>query len=121
MLWLADENFDNAVLRGLLRRRSTFAIIRAQDVGLSGSPDEEVLEWAAREGRVLLTQDVATITAFAYKRLLKGQRMPGVFEVARGCVFGELIEELLLIDECSVEGEWEGRIVFLPLPSFTPK
>ena len=86
-----------------------------QDVWSSGFPDEKVLEWAAKEGRVLLTQDVATITSFAYKRLLKGQRMPGVFEVVRGFIIGELIEELLLIDECSVEGEWEGRIVFLPL------
>jgi predicted nuclease of predicted toxin-antitoxin system len=50
-----DENFDNRILRGLLRRRPELDIVRVQDVGLSGWSDAEVLAWAAQEGRVLLT------------------------------------------------------------------
>lgn len=33
---LADENFDNTIVRGLLRRKSDVDILRVQDVGLSG-------------------------------------------------------------------------------------
>jgi hypothetical protein len=43
----ADENFNNAILRGLLRRKPQLAIVRIQDVGLSGAADPLVLSWAA--------------------------------------------------------------------------
>lgn len=59
---LVDENCDNTIVRGLFRRNPTLDIVRVQDVGLSGKDGPDVLEWAAQEGRVLLTHDVATIT-----------------------------------------------------------
>lgn len=43
------------------------------------------------------------------------QRMPGVFEVPQGTPMGMIIEELLLLAECSFENEWEGQIIYLPL------
>ena len=55
MKFLADENFDNNIIRGLLRRQPNIDIIRVQDVGLSGRDDPTVLEWAAQEQRILLT------------------------------------------------------------------
>ncbi len=58
----ADENFNNDIVRGLLRRQPALNIVRIQDVGLSGADDSTVLEWAAQERRVLLTHDVSTIT-----------------------------------------------------------
>jgi predicted nuclease of predicted toxin-antitoxin system len=62
----ADENFNGNVVRGLRLRRPDLDIVRVQDVGLSGADDPTVLAWAAREGRILLTHDVATITRYAY-------------------------------------------------------
>ncbi len=78
-----DENFNNDILRGLLRRKPELDIVRVQDISLSGADDSTVLEWAARDGRVLLTHDVTTITHYAYERIQAGQPMPGVFEVSR--------------------------------------
>jgi len=37
--FLADEDFDNDIVRGLLRHLPTLDIVRAQDVGLSGQLD----------------------------------------------------------------------------------
>jgi len=110
-----DENFNNTILRGLLRRNPGIDIVRIQDVGLSGADDPTVLEWSAQEDRVLLTQDVATITRYAYDRVREGNPMPGVFEVGRGVSIGIAIEDILLIAEFSVEGEWEGQVRYLPL------
>ena len=111
----ADENFNNNIVRGLLRRRSDLNIIRIQDVGLSGADDPTVLEWAAREGRVLLTHDVSTITHYAYERVRAGKPVPGVFEVSRDTPIGVAIEDILLLAEYSLEGEWEGQVRYLPL------
>jgi hypothetical protein len=66
--FLADEDFENDIVRGVLRRLHRLDIMRAQDVGFSGAQDPRVLEWAAQEGRVLLTHDVSTMTAHAYAR-----------------------------------------------------
>lgn len=59
---LADENFDNTIVRGLVRRNPDVDILRVQDIGLSGEDDPTVLAWAADDRRILLTHDVATIT-----------------------------------------------------------
>ena len=111
----ADENFNNDIVRGLWRRKSELDIVRIQDVGLSGADDPTVLEWAAREGRVLLTHDVTTMTRYAYERVRAGQPMPGVFEVSRTVPIGRAIKDILLLAECSLEGEWEGQVRYLPL------
>jgi hypothetical protein len=110
----ADENFNNAILRGLFRRYSDLDIVRIQDAGLSGADDQTILEWSAEEGRIPLTHDVSTITHFAYERIQAGELMPGEFEVGWGVSIGTVIEDILLISATSVEGEWEGQVRYLP-------
>ena len=111
----ADENLNNDIIRGLLRRRPDLDIVRVQDTELCGADDPTVLEWAAQEGRVLLSHDVSTITKHAYERVRAGQPMPGVFEVSRAVPIGRAIEDLLLLAECSLDDEWEGQVRYLPL------
>lgn len=115
LLLVADENFNNDIVRGLLRRRPESDIVRIQDVGLSGASDSVILDWAAHENRVLLTHDVSTITKYALERARANQRMPGVIEVSRSVPIGIAIDDIVLLAETSHEGEWEGQILYLPL------
>ena len=116
MLFLvADENFNNAIVRGLLRGKPDLDIVRVQDVGLSATDDPVVLEWAAKEDRVLITHDVTTITKYAYKRVEAGKYMPGVIEVNRKVSLGIAIEEILYVAEVCRRGELNGQIIYLPL------
>jgi predicted nuclease of predicted toxin-antitoxin system len=58
--WLADENFRNAIVRGLLRKAPAFDIVRAQDVReISGQDDRVLLQFATAEGRVVATHDLS--------------------------------------------------------------
>lgn len=113
--FLADENFNGDILRGLLRRRPDLDIVRVQDTDLFGAIDPDILAWAADHERVLLTHDVSTVTRYAYERVKAGLPMPGVFEVSRSVSIAIAIEDLLLIAECSIPGEWEGQVRYLPL------
>ena len=115
VLFLADENFNNQIVRGILRQNPDIDIVRVQDVDLSGADDPTILAWAAQEERIVLTHDVATMTTFAYQRIQAKLSMPGLFEVSRRVSVGLAIEEIILIAECSIEGEWEGQVRFLPL------
>ena len=90
--WLADENFNNDILRALFRRNPGIDVVRAQDVGLKGRDDAALLAWAAGQGRVLLTHDVSTITAYAYRRVTKGEPIRSA------------VDDILLLTECSQVG-----------------
>jgi hypothetical protein len=41
---LADEDFDNDILRGRLLRHPELDIVRPQDIGLAGQDDPTVLQ-----------------------------------------------------------------------------
>ena len=110
----ADENFNMHIVNGVLRRLPDVDIVRVQDAGLEGADDPTVLNWAASERRVLLTHDANTMTAFAYERIARGLPMPGVFEVSLKVPIRAAIEEILLLVECGIEGEWEGQVNYLP-------
>jgi hypothetical protein len=112
---LADENLNNVIVRGLLRRAPGLDVVRVQDVGLGGADDPTVLAWAASHGRLLLTHDAATVPNFAGGRIEDGQRMPGVCVVTRRLSIPAAIEEILLIAECSEPADWEHKILYLPL------
>ena len=112
---LADEDFDNDIIRGVLRRRPGLDIVRVQDVELSGKPDPDVLDWAARNGRVVLTHDVSTMIAHAYRRVAQSLPMPGVFALGQSVPLAVAIEEVITLAECSIEREWEGQVRYLPL------
>src|ERR1019366_5023919 len=58
--WLANENFNNDILRALFRRKPGIDVVRAQDVALTGIDDEALLAWAAEEDRVLLRSEEHT-------------------------------------------------------------
>lgn len=113
--FLVDEDFDNDIVRGMLRRLPNLDVVRAQDVGLSGAPDPIVLAWTARAGRILLTHDVSTMTAHAYARVTSDLPMPGIFAVSQLAPISQVIEDLELLAECSLLGEWEGQVRYVPL------
>jgi hypothetical protein len=111
----ADENFNRNIIRGLLRRKPELDIVCIQDIGLSGADDPTILEWAANENRILLTNDVSTMTHYAYERIQSGLPMPGIFEVSLKVPVGRAIDDILLLAECSGEDEWQNQVHYLPL------
>jgi hypothetical protein len=67
MLRLAtDEDVHEDIIRGLRRREPALDIVRVVDVGLGHTPDPLILEWAAGEGRVLITGDLNSMVGFAW-------------------------------------------------------
>jgi hypothetical protein len=100
-----DEDFNNRILRGVLRRHPHLDIRRKQDAGLGHVDDPQVLAWAAGEGRVLLTHDASTLIYHAYERVRQGLPMPGVFEIRQEVPIGVAIEEVLILAECSLRYE----------------
>jgi predicted nuclease of predicted toxin-antitoxin system len=81
MKFLADENFNNDILRGVWRRIPEASITRVQDTEIAGAPDQRVLEYAAQQGYIVLSHDVNTLRGYFYERVEAEQPVPGVFLV----------------------------------------
>ncbi|HBI46996.1 MAG TPA: hypothetical protein DDY78_29705 [Planctomycetales bacterium] len=112
---VSDENFNGDIVRGLLLRQPNFDIVRVQDIGLRGAGDPAVLAWAAENARIVLTHDRATMPDDAYARLAAADPMAGVFVLNDRFPVGRAIEELLLLNACSEQTEWIGRVIHLPI------
>ena len=112
---LSDENFDNRIVRGLVRRMPTIDLIRVQDVGLGQTDDRTILDWAAAQGRILLTHDRRTVPRFALDRVAEGKPMPGAFIVHPQTPVALAIDDLLVAVQCSSEAEWVDLVTYVPL------
>jgi hypothetical protein len=112
--WLSDECFDNDIIRGILRRAPSFDFVRAQDVPeVAGRDDEVLLAWESRNDRVVLTHDLATMVSACR---LEGQfAFPAIVVVPDSLPIGRIIEDVLLLDQCSAESDWAAGVIYLPL------
>lgn len=113
--FLSDENLNGDIIRGLFLHQPNLDLLRVQDVGLQEVDDPAILDWAASNERILLTQDRATMPDFAYERLLRGEQMAGLFVVNDRMPIRQVINELLLLADCSEQAEWKGAVLYLPL------
>jgi hypothetical protein len=113
--FLIDENFDQRILRGLRLRLPQVDYVVVQQAGLSGLSDSALLEWAASDGRVMLTHDVSTITRYAAERMKQALPMPGVIIVPADLEIGRAIADLEVIIECGTDAELVNQIQYLPL------
>jgi hypothetical protein len=114
--WLADENFRNAILRGLLRRVPTLDIIRAHDVlETSGQDDPTLLRFATAHGRVVLTHDVSTMLPATREQMRAGSRCAPIVLVPESMPVNAAIEDLLLLDRCCTEADLAAGVIYIPL------
>ena len=113
--FLADDNFNINIVLGVRLLNSSVDIVRVQEVGITRAEDPAMLEWAAETGRVVLTHDADDMPKYAYERVLDGKYMPGVFEVRQHRPLGTIIEDILLLAECSLDDEWTNQVNHLPL------
>lgn len=102
-----DEHCSNALAKGL--RRRGVDVTTANDAGLRGALDSEHLRFAAREQRMLFTQDEDFL-------VLHSQGIPhfGITYCQPGSrSLGEILRALILIWEVYELAEMENKLEYL--------
>ena len=118
MLRLAsDADVHGDIIRGLRRRMPNVDLVRTQEILPMGTPDPEVLAWAAAEDRVLITNDRNTMVGFAYERVSADETMPGLIVTTNEQSLGSSIDDILNIVSKPEGWVREQMVVYLPLRS----
>ncbi|HVO68823.1 MAG TPA: DUF5615 family PIN-like protein [Aggregatilineaceae bacterium] len=115
MRFVADENFNGRILERLHQEFEDLDVVRIQDTGLYGAPDPAVLEWAAQEGRIILTHDVQTLVSDAYERIKQELPVPGVILVPNTLAIGLALNDLKIAIGAGQPEDFEDRVIFIPL------
>jgi hypothetical protein len=110
----ADANFRHAIIKGLRRRQPTMDLRTADDAGLTGVPDPEVLARAAAEGRILLSHDFHTMPGHFADFLVSGRHSAGVLLLHQTLPIGQAIDLIELAWEASTAEEYVDTLLYLP-------
>ena len=112
--FLADENFQQWIVKGLLRRQPMIDMITAAQAGTLGLPDPDVLTQAATTDRILVSHDVNTMPAHFKAFLDTGQHSPGLFLFTQTLPIAQAIEALHLVWVASNPDDWRDLMTYLP-------
>lgn len=113
--FLSDEDVPGAIVRALRQRHPTLDVVRVQEVDLMNTPDSDILEWAAHEGRIIFTRDITSMTAHANDRVSNGMAMSGIIVIPERMPIGQVVRELEIIAFASCADDWRDKVEFLPL------
>ncbi len=112
---LIDEDVHGDIVDGLRRRQPNLDLLRVQDVGLRNTPDPIILEWAAQQGRVVVSVDKKTLAVDAWSRVINGLPMPGVAILRILLTIGQAINELELIALIGNPDDFRDQVIYLPM------
>jgi hypothetical protein len=110
----ADADLNQVIVFAVARRVPAIDFRTATSAGLAGLKDQDVLAVAARDGRVLVTHDQATMPRH-FAEFGRSQHSPGVIVVPQHLPLREAADDLILIWTATEAKEWIGRIAFLPI------
>src|SRR5579859_7324321 len=112
---LIDEDVHGDIVDGLRQRQPVLDLVRVQDVGLRHTPDPIILEWAAQQGRVVVSVDKKTLAVNAWDRVARGLPMPGVAILRILLTIGQAVSELELIALAAHPDDLKDQVIYLPL------
>lgn len=100
-------------MTGAIRRQPTLDFQSANEAGLEGIKDPEVLTLAARDGRVLVTHDRKTMPT-EFGQFIISHTSSGVLILSQNLPISEAINAIILVWEASTAEEWSNQIMTFP-------
>ena len=112
--FLADANFNQKIVRGILIREPAIDFERPEAAIPEKTPDPRVLDLAESLGRVLVTHDVNTMPGW-FRECVEERSCAGLILVPGKLPIRDAIEDLLLIWHVTEAEEWVNNMQRLPL------
>ena len=110
----ADADLKYAIVIATKRNEPAIDFQSAQEGGLEGVEDPDVLSIAAREGRVLVSHDRRTMP-YHFAEFISARESPGLIIVSQRAPIATVAEDLFLIWFATEAEEWVNQIRTIPL------
>jgi hypothetical protein len=120
LTFLLDEQLHGLLLRAIQHHNARGGHwIDAVQVGdppdlPRQSTDADILVWAERENRILVTRDMRTMPGHFRDHLLAGRHSPGVVLLDRGMRWGVIVQYLEVIAHAGDPADFLDQIVSIP-------
>ncbi len=111
--FLADNDLNEAIVRGVVRCDPRVDFRSAHSAPLHGLDDSAVLALAAEDNRILVSHDFHTMLIH-FREFTRAHRSPGVLRIAQDLPVGRAIDLFLLVWEGSVAADWDNRVSLVP-------
>jgi hypothetical protein len=79
-----------------------------------GMPDPDILIWAEREGRILVSEDWRTMRGHFQAHLAVGQHSPGLFLLRPQIPYTDIVDFLVAVAYASEPDEWIDNWLYIP-------
>ena len=118
--YLLDEHLRGLLWRALQRHNALgdrpLDVVRVGDPPdlPRGSLDPDILAWAEREGRILVSRDESTLATHLAGHLAAGRHCPGIFLLRKRCSLAQVVEWLVEAAYESDPVSWRDRIEYVP-------
>lgn len=109
----ADADLRQAIVTGAIRRQPNLDFQSANEAGLEGIKDPEILTIAARDGRVLVTHDRKNMPT-EFGQFIISQTSSGVLILSQNLPISEAINAIILVWEVCTAEEWINQIMTFP-------
>ncbi|HPM79325.1 MAG TPA: DUF5615 family PIN-like protein [Candidatus Anammoximicrobium sp.] len=110
----ADADLNQIIVLATIRREPAVDFQTALAADLPGLSDMQVLQKAARAGRLLVTHDQRTMPRH-FAEFITTETSPGLLIIPQHLSVAAAADDLLLIWALTEPEEWMNRICFLPL------
>jgi hypothetical protein len=79
-----------------------------------GTRDPDILLWAEREGRILLSRDKGSLPQHLAQHLQAGHHSPGIFILRPGATIRELLAALALVAHAGNPIDYQDQMIYVP-------
>ena len=112
--FLADADLNFQIVVAVRQWERAIDFQSANEARLKGMKDPQVLSYAAREGRILVTHDRSTMPDY-FSSFIKSHQSPGLIIISQQLAISVAGNDLKLMWAASEAEEWANQITFLPL------
>ena len=118
--FLLDENLRGKLWRAVLQHnlagQNPIDAVRVgdSDAPRLGTKDPDIVQWAERSGRIVVSLDRNTLRPVFNEHLQTGSHSPGILIVQDGFTIARIVEHLSMITWASDAWEFQDCYDFIP-------
>ncbi|MFN8443273.1 MAG: DUF5615 family PIN-like protein [Caldilineaceae bacterium] len=115
--YLLDENLGLRLRKAIRQAAPEITVWCVGDAGAPafGTQDPEILDWCEANQFILVTDNRRSMPVHLHHHLAAGHHIPGILVRRPELSISETIQELILIWEAALPGEFADQIRYLPV------